>query len=290
MDCFTQDLHLMKTDILPIVQDLWCDGFANIANNMKAIAHCGWGPYNYILLLNPELRATMTEEMIQWVKDCGLFPSSVLEMMKHCCYVKNENGDIVLRSIKTVDSNHNTLNFEGGALAQHVSNTIISEVDCQNACEQVQKRKLEGNTLCARIMKIHKKMTAGRLVLDGQSHHLDRNVLDHVNRKRCELENNIIEKQRRADFEYLKHCYAADKVIERYGDVGVEKQKRRDEIVAYLKSLKGSKDSAMPSSRKAIEKRFYEWKDQSHRVLEQDIVVSDRFNQWVIEQEGADSI
>ena len=64
LDSFQQDLHLIKTDILPLLCKSWFDGFGNIQNNVKAIAHRGWYPFNLILLLHPDLCATLTEELI----------------------------------------------------------------------------------------------------------------------------------------------------------------------------------------------------------------------------------
>ena len=110
-------------------------------------------------------------------------------------------------------------------------------------------------------MKIKKKMTAGKIVLDGGSHHLDRNVLEHVQRKRQEQENSICSKQMKDDLGYLKMCYEADKVKETYGDIAVEKWRRKDKIVAYIKPLKCNGNGAMSSLRRDVEKQCYEWKD-----------------------------
>ena len=154
-----------------------------------------------------------------------------------------------------------TLNFTGGALAQHVANTVVGECDRQNARQRLLKRKSEGDTCRDRIMRIKKKLTAGKLVLDGGSHHLDRNVLDHVQQKRQEMEAETIAKRRKDDFEYLKLCHAADVVIKNYGDTPIEKWRRRDEIVAVLRPLKRDGDKALPTSRKDTEKRYYEYKD-----------------------------
>ena len=63
LDCFQQKLHLMKTDILPLVTKSWKKAFANILNNLKAIRARGWDPYNMVLLLDPSIRASMTEDL-----------------------------------------------------------------------------------------------------------------------------------------------------------------------------------------------------------------------------------
>ena len=48
----------------------------------------------------------------------------------------------------------------------------------------------------------------------------------------------MIAKRRKDDLEYLKLCYAVDRVIEAYGNTPVEKWRHHDEIVAFLRPLK----------------------------------------------------
>ena len=286
LDSFQHDLHLMRTDILPLIRKSWLDGFGNIANNLKALANRGWFPFNLMLLLDPNLRATLTEDLIKWERECNLFPSAVLDETKSLAYAEDEDGNVVLKSFTLHgDDAGASLNFGGGALAQHVANTVINECDKQRARERVLKRKLEGNTRRDRILKIKKKMTAGKLVLDGGSHHLDRNVLEHVQRKRHELEAMETKKQRKADLDYLKQCYFADKVKALYDGVAVQKWKRRDDIVVYLKPLKRNSDGAMPSSRKDLEKTFDEWKTRTRRIVADDEVVRNDFDAWLNEMQ-----
>ena len=148
---------------------------------------CGWVPYSYVLLLDLVLWATMTEEMILWERDSGLFPTYITDDIKNMAYVENNDGSVCFKAMYSQDSVDQTLNFAGGALAQHVATTIIGEVDWQKAQDNAQKCKREGTTRRNCIMRIKKKMTAGRLVLDGGSQHLDQNVLDYVQRRRLEL-------------------------------------------------------------------------------------------------------
>ena len=280
LECYQQDLHLIKTDVLPLVSKSWPIGFANITNNLKAIAHRGWGPFNFNLLLHPTIRATMTEEMILWERESGLFPKNVLAEAMDFCYVEEEFGKVSLKSIKNVSRNDKGLNFNGGALAQHVANTVISEVDRQKARERNQKRKLEGTSKRERIMKIRKKLTAGKLVLEGRSHHLDQTVLEHVQRKRKEAEEELYKKGRKDDLDYMKLCYYADKIIAKYGDADVKLWKNKNDIVTYLKPLKRSGDSAMPLSRAGVEERFNAWKDRKRKLIKNEGDLKDLFDLW----------
>ena len=69
-----QDLQLLRTDIVPLVNKCFPDAFCNIPNNRKAICDRGWYPYNRNLLLNETLRGTMTHRMITEEQKSGLYP------------------------------------------------------------------------------------------------------------------------------------------------------------------------------------------------------------------------
>ena len=146
LDSFQQDLHLMKTDILPCINKSWPKGFGNVVSNKKVIALCGWVPYSYVLLLDPVLCATMTKEMILWERESSLFPTYIIDSIKNMAYVENNNGTVCFKAIHSDDTLSQTLNFAGGALAQHVATTIICEVDKQKAQGNAQKQKREGTT------------------------------------------------------------------------------------------------------------------------------------------------
>ena len=49
-----------STDIIPLINKAWNDSFARVEKNKQAIAERGWYPLNRNILLNDELRSTMT--------------------------------------------------------------------------------------------------------------------------------------------------------------------------------------------------------------------------------------
>ena len=49
-----------STDIIPLINKAWNDSFARVEQNKQAIAERGWYPLNRNILLNDELRSTMT--------------------------------------------------------------------------------------------------------------------------------------------------------------------------------------------------------------------------------------
>ena len=53
---------LIPTYLMSLINKAWNSFFARIDKNKKAIAERGWNPLNFNLLLNEEIRATMTKE------------------------------------------------------------------------------------------------------------------------------------------------------------------------------------------------------------------------------------
>ena len=95
--------------------------------------------------------------MMEWERNSGLFPSWALEEHTAMHYVE-EDGMVYLKTVDQMQNEKKKFNFTCGALAQHVSDTILSEVARQKACESVQKRKTKGETKRNRIMKIQKNL------------------------------------------------------------------------------------------------------------------------------------
>ena len=73
MNTFQQKLHLLRTDIIPLVNYAFKGAFCNVGSNLKAISERGWSPYNRMLLLDPLIRANMTEDMMDWERRSRFF-------------------------------------------------------------------------------------------------------------------------------------------------------------------------------------------------------------------------
>ena len=139
LSIFQQKLHLLRTDIIRLVNTSWPPAFADVKNNLKAILETGWRPFNRHLLLSPLIRASMTEDMMKWEKECGYFSEGMLETL-HDVALKEVGGIIKVR-VRKNNWCPGQLNFSYGITAQHVSNTIMTSVDRQNARERLQKMK-----------------------------------------------------------------------------------------------------------------------------------------------------
>ena len=213
---FLQGLQLIRYDILPLVNKCWPPAFADVPNNRKAISERGWNPFCRKLLLNWTLRATITEEMLNWEKNCGYFGEKLLERLHNIEYLE-KNGKVRL-ACRSSSSNENIdLNFNDGITAQYVSSTILTESDRQIARERSQKMKEEGTTLKERLSKITRTLTAGKMIIDARNYGLSKTIRDHVldiyNAKKLEEKSKI----QRIELAYMKLCYKADKVLEKYG-------------------------------------------------------------------------
>ena len=236
---------------------------------MKAISSRGWYPYTRKLLLDPQIRATITEELLQWEKDSGLFGDNLLQQLHNVAYTELENG-IELRCNKAVSVDTN-LNFKGGNTARYVSTTIMSEVDRQAAREEIQKYKDEGMTLKECLDKINRTLTSGKMTLNVRKYHLDFNIHDHV--KHINDEKKVVElaKKRKDELTYMVNCHKADMAIRKYGvESNILKWKNKNDILAYLKPLKTKVDSKMPSDRASIEKRYLLWRRRNRKEISTD--------------------
>ena len=113
------------------------------------------------------------------------------------------------------------LNFKGGATSQYVACNVMAECDRQEAREMNLKRKLEGTTAVKRLGKITKKLTSGKLMFDVRQSHLDYNVLTSVKKNFIAARDAEESKRRRAELNYLKLYYNADKAIGKHGNKDV---------------------------------------------------------------------
>ena len=125
------------------------------------------------ILLHPTIRATMTDTMLKREEERGLYPKKIMVLVNNCV---NQPHDLDIHQ----QVNNNQLNFNNGGMAQYVANSIIGEVDKQEARDRILSSKTAAKSTRDRIMSITKKMTAGKLLLEGRSFTLDKNALEQA--------------------------------------------------------------------------------------------------------------
>ena len=161
----------------------------------------GWNPKNRNLLLHKVICATMTSQMLLEEKRRGLYPYVRLPLdtsLVHNTY------QVQYQSQPSTDSNQ--LSFSKGGIAQYVANSIIGEVDKQHARDWILQTKTAAKTERERILAIKKKMTAGKLILEGRTFVLNKKVLEQAEQHHTEKLSIESKKHRKAEFDYLELC------------------------------------------------------------------------------------
>ena len=255
-----QDLHLTRTDIIPLIRMCWDLSFGNVESIKKAIAECGWGPYNRALLLHPIIRSTMTQTMTQDEKNSDLFPHNKMAHLHNIFFKEDKGGRVTRRHADEDEEDYAKINFEGEATSQNVTSLIMNDRDCQVARERSQKLKEEGKSLKERMENIKKFMTATKLTIDAHHYHLNETVRDHARNKAEEKGDIAITKKRKEEVEYAIKCYKAHCAKLRNPNVDVKTWRSYSDIKTYLDPLKDQQnDGPWPKSRGDIEVLYSQW-------------------------------
>ena len=282
MDSCLQDMHLVKTDIVPLVRECFMTAFGNVESNRRVISDRGWTPYNRNLLLHPVIRATITEGMIEDEKINMLFPHKRLSHLHNYHYKDHGNGQVTIRHAREDNINYEKINLNGGATSKNVTCTIVSDYDRQRARERSQKLKEEGTVLKERLAKIKKHMTSTKLTIEGRHYHMDKAVYNHAKSRRDDEDMIDRKKRRKEEFEYMIMCYKADRARERNIFNNPKDWKNYNDIKTYLAPLKIKHvDPAWPSKREEIDSLFFQWSERRRKQLVMESCVLDKFSQWV---------
>ena len=181
--------NIQPTDIIPCVNYAWEQSFARVETNKKAIADRGWGPLNFNLLNNDDIKATMTdserEELFSLMKQSqhGLnncrTPNSIAittSTSQHSTIsdltldsssasssnvVTNYNSKYMMRTnegTSSVTTLASKMNFKTGRSA-FVVRTLLHKTDLNEAREENQKLALNGRE-AKKKLDAAKKLTA----------------------------------------------------------------------------------------------------------------------------------
>ena len=75
----TDDVWILPTYIIPLINKTWINLFAEVESNKKVIVEHGWFPYNQNLLMQKQLCDTMTMKSIEIEKKRWLVPLAFIE-------------------------------------------------------------------------------------------------------------------------------------------------------------------------------------------------------------------
>ena len=268
IDELNHAMQLIRTDIIPLVNQSFPSSFGNRLTNKKALAVRGWNPYNRNLLLDPTIRATILKEQLDQEIESGLFPTS---QSSHDL-PQNESHTISTNQIHQAHSSSLTevrgLNFSQG-LGHYVATTIMTETDRQEARATAYKRKEQGATVRERVLNINQKMTAGKLVSQCRTHHLGVHVLEQAEVRETLRKTTVSDKFKRDEILYLKSCIKADVAIEsnthQSDDVSMW---NCDHIKDLIRPLKMVGDKAMPTNKPELYQRYLETRHRERRSVD----------------------
>ena len=151
--------------IIILVNYAWAHSFGKVATNQHAIAERGWNPLNRNLLLNTQLRATMTleEKSVEQV-------SNTVSILYHSL----ENFVHIDESMPTYDLTYLTdpaldtspaLNLTTGTAAFCID-SIVQHSDLMESRERIKNRRENGKTIQELIQEIS-RISAGNVFLAG---------------------------------------------------------------------------------------------------------------------------
>ena len=250
------DPSLKPTELIPLINIAWNKSFARMSTNKQAIADRGWNPLNYNLLLNSELRATMTRrEKLDEPSKVTLPPSMRPKQVN--IVIPSSNNDTNISIDATEDSTQqSSLNFSNGFSADCIT-SLISNEQLMEARERIKSEKSEGEDLVTRLTA-SKRLTAGFCWKEG-TNRLGKTIFEvakeKINKKK-EEERNKIRKNEQA---YLALKNEADALISSGKDI--EKMSNK-ELTTILKSLKRNGDKRLPTKKNEMLKTYEEWKDR----------------------------
>ena len=225
----------------------------------------------------------MTETMIKYEVERKIFPTRELDALLCAKYEESQNG-VVFKVQESRPTAAERLNFNSGGMAQHVANTIMAESDREVARERNKCLKAVGKSKSERVLAISKRMTAGKLVIDGGSFHLNKDVLDQAENREKKRDEAERDARRKEDFKYLCHCHLADLALIKNTSPDPSKWRTSSDLVDYLRPLRLKEDPAMPTKRSDLELRFLQWNHRTRKQIVPELEVYLSFQSWLGEE------
>ena len=265
------DSSLRPTDLIPLINIAWNKSFARIDTNRKAIAARGWNPLNYHLLMDPELRATMTASEIQNESCKIILPSSMKpnQVSASSSSINNETSSTSdappdSHNIETTGTQQSSLNFSTGVSAECL-NALVGSQQLMEARERIKREKANGEDLATRL-KAAKRITAGFVWKEG-TNRLGKTVFEvckEKHKQKKELERKKKQKQKKDYFD-LKH--KADALLSSGKEVS--KMSNKD-LSTILKSLRRDGDKRLPTKKNEMLRTYEEWKERKPLEFDSD--------------------
>ena len=254
---------LQATDLMPIINKAWSQSFARVKDNQKAISERGWNPLNYNLMLNPEIRATMTE---QEREEEGLSNSTII--LPRTVGLNQERSDStytessIPMSANSDTTQQSSLNFSTGQSAATIE-SIIAATQLLERREQIKKEQDEGKKLAEKL-KDAKRITTGMLYKTGDTIRLGPDIFTICKENEMKKDEEMRNRMKADEEAYLKLKAQANEIIS--SSESIQKLSNK-QLSIVLKSLKRNGDPALPNKKKEMIKLYEEWKHQPPRTF-----------------------
>ena len=277
-ECLGLPPSLVDTDLMVLINSAWSKSFARRDKNIKAIADRGWNPLNRALLLDQDLRATMTRQ----------------EKMKE----KHHDSNIILPSTNASDdctqttvtistagddelNNQNErLNFNHGTAAFCID-AIVSHGDLQKARERIKSDHLRGKSIKEKL-EAAKRVTSGIVFASGTSR-LGKTVFDVCKENQERRKAEIMDKIKKEEAKYQQHVKEAHAVFDKKSDINKMTIK---ELTTICKPLKRKGDGKMPTKKASLIAKYREWNGRpvplfDYTTIQAEIVLNDNDDEQI---------
>ena len=260
------DLQILPTDIIPLVNEAWKLSFGRQSTNKVAIAERGWFPYNYNLLLHPDIRNSMTEKEIQEERESSSGNLSETTI-RNGSSIFASSTDTILSDI-TCDTSMPLLappvvvnfNYSKGSAASFLT-TMVSEHDITLARERNIENIKKGKEQREELKKIKGRIKAGGSVKAGY-HRLGVDIRDEQIERQMATKQKEIDAKNKKISAYRAKVLKAQSVHQKYG-TDVNKMKVED-LKAIVMPLKRKSDPKVESKRDLLIQQWNKWKHRSY--------------------------
>ena len=256
------DDSLVDTDLIPLINKAWKASFARVDKNRNAHADRGWNPLNQNLLLNVDLRATVTsKERLNQHHNNIIIPqkNQKMEESSRTCTAATTKSEASSLSnnhpsfTSTVSANPSDLNFNSGQSLTCLK-AMLSQEQLHEARQRIQEDRSHGKSIKEQL-KANTRLSAGILFKAG-SNRLGKTVFEVCKENHDEKWKMAIEKIQKEEEEYKINFSEAQKVFEKKDDVNKMTIK---ELTIICKPLKRKSDGAMPNKKKDLIAKYHEW-------------------------------
>jgi len=251
------------TDMMPIINIAWKNSFARVGKNRQAITNRGWNPLNRALLLDDELRSTMTKKQKSkefLLENNIIFPSKNTNAKNGADPPSDSAMTTIQNNSATASINDNNnvataagLNFNS-SLSSFCLKSIISQEQIHETRERINEDMNTGKEL-KEILKESKRITSG-IIFKAGSVRLGKTVFDIHMENMEDKRKEAITKIKKDEKEYYDNVAKAKEVFDKKTDL---QSMTIRELTIICKPLKRKEDGKMPTKKVELIQKYNEW-------------------------------